>query len=123
MLSMVDPKLQAEYKATTRKEERVIANSQPTSTEPASSIDLVESTSTVISNRRVTFNDYSYLVPSSHVTASTKDSSLSTQSSRTSMIEKSQDDSKPTLLICISVIQQEPSDSRFGRERRKLAHL
>ncbi len=38
------------------------------------------------------------------------------------MVEKSKDDSKPTLHIRVPAQQQVPV-SRFGRERRKPAHL
>jgi hypothetical protein len=53
MISLVDSKLQKEYGATTREEGKAIADSQPTSSEPAFSNDLDEPTTTDISNRRV----------------------------------------------------------------------
>jgi hypothetical protein len=125
-LSMVDPNLQAEYGATTRGEGKAIADNQPTSSVPDISNDLVEPTTTEISDRRVTFYDTvanSYRRLKSPPPTAPKTRVLPTQSSRTVMVEKSKDDSKPTLHIRVPAQLQVPSVSRFGRERRKPAHL
>ena len=125
-LSMVDPNLQAEYGATTQGEGKAIADNQPTSPVPDISNNFDEPTTTEISDRRVTF--YDTVVNSSRRLKSPpptapKTRVLPTQSSRTVMVEKSKDDSKPTLHIRVPAQQQVPSVSRFGRERRKPAHL
>ena len=48
---------------------------------------------------------------------------LPTQSSRTVVLEKSKDNSTPTLRMSVPVDQLVPSTSRYGRERRKPKHL
>ena len=116
-LTLVDSKLQAQYgQSTTREEGKEIVVSS----------NLVAPTTAEVTNRRVTFVDSE--VNSSHRLKSPppalpKARVLPTQSSRTVVLEKSKDNSTPTLRMSVPADHPVPSTSRYGRERRKPKHL
>jgi hypothetical protein len=125
-LTMVDSKLQAQYGSTTRGEGESSAVDWPSAMEPAFSKDQVHSTTTKINHRQVTFDDSADMSSrrlSSPPPPAAKTQSKPTPSSRKVVINKTTTQANPTMRITLPVDAPKPSTSRFGRERRKPAHL
>ena len=123
---MVDSKLQAQYGSTTRGEGESSAVDWPSAMEPAFSKDQVQSTTTRVNHRQVTFDDSADMSSRrlhSPPPTVAKTQAQSTTSSRKVVIDKTTTQANPTMRITLPVDAPKPSTSRFGRERRKPAHL